>query len=361
MRKILRVFLPAAGVLAGLLCVATEGWSQSNAIPRPTLKEQLGKAIFFDAALSEPRGQSCAACHDPDHGYNGNGNPNMVVFPGAVSTRKGSRNPPSAAYAFGSPAPGYRQIDGDWVYLGGQFWDGRADGLAEQAKAPFLNPNEMNNRDADQVVRKVCAANYRELFFVVFGPSVCFPGQTAKAYQAIGEAIAAFERSAEVNPFSSRYDAFLAGKGQLTPLERKGLALFEGKGGCARCHPSGANSPFTDFTYDNIGIPRNPAIEAAVDLGLGARLGGREDGRFKVSTLRNVAVAPPYGHNGFFKTLKEIVHFYNTRDTDPAWPAPEVSANLNRVEVGHLGLTDDEENAIVAFLGSLTDRGRGPR
>ena len=347
--------------LAGALLVPVAIWSQSNALPRATLQEQLGKAIFFDEGLSEPRGQSCATCHDPGHGYNGNGDPNLAVFPGAVSTRAGNRNPPAAAYAFSSPAPAYRQIDGEWIYAGGQFWDGRAAGLAEQAKAPFLNPVEMNNRDADEVVRKVCAARYRDLLLSVAGPSVCAPGQTAMAYQAVAEAIAAFESSNEVNPFSSKYDAFLAGKGQLTPAERRGLELFEGKAGCAGCHPSGPNSPFTDFTYDNIGIPKNPAIAGGVDLGLGARLGPREDGRFKVSSLRNIAISPPYGHNGYFKTLKEIVHFYNTRDSDPRWPAPEVLNNVNRDELGNLGLTGEEEDAIVQFLGTLTDRGRGPR
>lgn len=129
------------------------------------------------------------------------------------------------------------------------------------------------------------------------------------------------------------------------------------------CHPSGPKSPFTDFTYDNLGVPKNTRNDAtrfaATDTGLGARVGHQEDGRFKVSTLRNVGISPPYGHNGYFRTLKEIVHFYNTRDVAKEhWPAPEVLANVNRDELGDLHLTNAEEDALVAFLEALTDQGK---
>ncbi len=222
----------------------------------------------------------------------------------------------------------------------------------------------MNNPDQAAVVHKVCRAPYAIFFTLAYGFQLCSdPSKVSSAYNAIADAIATFERSYEVNPFSSRYDRYLAGKLQLTPKEQKGLKLFEGKAGCAGCHPSGARSPFTDFTYDNFGIPKNTRHEATkfapTDFGLGARIGSQEDGRFKVSTLRNIAISPPYGHNGFFRTLKDIVHFYNTRDVpEEHWPAPEVSANVNRDELGKLGLTDDEEDAIVAFLQSLTDDGK---
>jgi cytochrome c peroxidase len=328
------------------------------------LKEQLGEAIFEDTNLSEPKGQSCATCHLPRFGFKGNGDPNAAVIGGAVPGRFGNRKPPSAAYAFGSPAPGYQVIDGERLYIGGQFWDGRAGSLEEQAKAPFLNPVEMNNPDKATVVRKVCQAQYGLVFRLVYSFQACSDSSKVNsAYDAIADAIAAYERSREVNSFTSRYDLYLAGRIRLTAKEQKGLELFEGKAGCAACHPSGAKSAFTDFSYDNLGIPKNLRHEATryapTDLGLGARLGHQEDGRFKVSTLRNVGISPPYGHNGYFRTLKEIVHFYNTRDVPKEkWSAPEVAANVNREELGNLGLTAAEEDAIVEFLEALTDLGR---
>ena len=326
-----------------------------------TLKVRVGKAIFFDARLSEPDGQSCAACHQPSAGYNGDGNLRMTVFPGAVATRSGIHNPPSAAYAFLSPAPGYyTNEDGETLYMGGQFWDGGAASMTDQAKGPFLNPLEMNNPDGAAVSAKVCASAYAAAFRIVYGTSIC--ESPDKAFAAIADAIAAFESSPEVNPFSSKYDLYLQGKAELAPQERLGLELFEGeKARCAYCHPSGPQSPFTDFSYDNAGIPKNMAIPAyaanpgLVDLGLGGRLGTpEENGKFKVPTLRNVAIAPPYGHNGYFQTLKQVVHFYNTRDVAD-WPAAEYPATVNHDELGDLGLTDEEEDAIVAFLGTLTD------
>jgi len=285
----------------------------------------------------------------------------MAVFPGAVPTRAGTRNPPSAAYAFPSPAPNYYP-DGEegLLYMGGQFWDGRAADLVEQAKGPFLNPVEMNNPNKEAVVSKACSSHYGILFRMVYGWPICDGTKTEQAYDAIADAIASYERSDEVNPFSSKYDLYLAGKARLTPQERLGLELFEGKAKCAQCHPTGAGAVFTDFSYDNLGIPKNLAIPAyevnpsLVDRGLGDRLGSNEDGKFKVPTLRNIAEAPPYGHNGFFESLGEIVRFYNTRDVDD-WPEPEVPANVNTGELGNLGLTRAEENAIVAFLKTLSD------
>lgn len=323
------------------------------------VKQQLGRLIFFDERLSEPAGQSCSSCHQAAFGFNGDGNPNSAVIGGAVQGRFGARNPPSAAYAFGSPKPKYYYVDGELLFMGGQFWDGRADNLAEQAKAPFLNPVEMNNPSKAAVVRKVCNGYYGLVFRGVYGFQIC--ESTDRAYDAIADAIAAFESSRAVNPFNSKYDRFLKHLVQLTPLEKKGLELFEGKALCSQCHPTGPESPFTDFSYDNLGIPKNPenpvyrTDPGFIDLGLGARQGPAEDGKFKVSTLRNIAISPPYGHNGFFKTLKQIVHFYNTRDVDPSWPKPEVNSTVNHDELGNLGLTDAEENAIVAFLKTLTD------
>ncbi len=171
-----------------------------------------------------------------------------------------------------------------------------------------------------------------------------------------------------MNRFSSKYDYYLKGKASLTAREKSGLALFNGKGNCSACHPSvsadGKTPPlFTDFTYDNLGVPRNMEYPFYLmnpspypDKGLGAIVNDpAQNGKFKVMTLRNIALTAPYSHNGYFKTLKEIVHFYNTRDIPGMWPPPDVSENVNMTELGNLGLTAQEEDDIVAFLQTLTD------
>jgi cytochrome c peroxidase len=220
-------------------------------------------------------------------------------------------------------------------------------------------------------------------------------------YGIIGLAIAAYEYSDKVNQFSSKYDQYLKGKASLTADEKLGLKLFDGKGKCARCHISKAENGepgplFTDFTFENVGVPRNPvnpwytmdstfnrAGKDWIDEGLAdylsqvtqyAMLAGENRGKHQVPTLRNVDKRPSesfvkaYDHNGYFKSLKEMVHFYSTRDVLPraeqladprpgvnCWPKPEVEENLNKAETGNLGLTDDEESAIVAFLKTLSD------
>jgi cytochrome c peroxidase len=357
-----------------------------------TSQEKLGKFLFFDTDLSKPKGQACAVCHSPETGFTGPVsviNATIAVYPGAVPTRFGNRKPPTSAYGGDSPVL-YQDAEGLWI--GGMFWDGRATGetlgdpLAEQAQGPFLNALEQNIPDAKVVVDRVLGSKYSNLFKKVCGTNY----DVANYYNCIGRSIAAYERSKEVNPFSSKYDRSLKGRATLTSQETWGLALFEGKGKCSNCHisgrgPNGELPLFTDFTYDNLGVPRNalnpfyyepqwnPLGPAWVDLGLGFVKGPSENGKVKVPTLRNVDKRPnksfvkDYGHNGYFKSLKEIVHFYNTRDTLPAcahgspgekttcWPPPEVSENVNTEEVGNLGLTDEEEDAIVALLTTLSD------
>jgi cytochrome c peroxidase len=276
--------------------------------------------------------------------------------------------------------------------VGGNFWDGRATGevlgspAAEQAKGPFLNPVEQALLGADELVARVCSASYGDLFREVWGQDAC--SNVARAYDQIGLSIAAYEASPEVNAFSAKFDRARA---TLTQQERRGWALFRGKGKCALCHTANGLRPlFTDYTFDNLGVPQNPENPAGiapafVDPGLGGFLKLRPDyaayadenvGKHKVPTLRNVAKGPAglvkaYAHNGYFKTLEGIVHFYNTRDVNPTcplayteaqalaagcWPAPEVLENVNTAELGNLGLTPDEEAAIVAFLKTLSDQ-----
>jgi len=369
-----RLLVLVSIVTAVLLFVAAAAAAQGSLTP----KEELGKNLFFDTNLSDPPGQACAVCHGPEVGYTGPEqaiNAAGAVYEGAVAGRFGNRKPPAAAYAGDSPI---LHFDGT-TWVGGMFWDGRATGntlgdpLAEQAQGPFLNPLEQNNASAQVVIDKVLASSYKDLF-----TQVCT--DPASYYNCIGRSIAAYERSAEVSQFTSKYDYWLKGQARLTGQEMLGLNLFNGKANCGNCHTAPL---FTDFTYDNLGVPRNPLNpfynepewnplgEAWVDEGLGGFLKaagydetvyGPEMGKQKVPTLRNVDLRPTrnfikaYSHNGYFKSLWEIVHFYNTRDVPGAgWPAPEVAANVNTTELGNLGLNRGEELAIVAFLKTLSD------
>jgi len=372
-------------------------------------KEQLGEFLFFDQSLSVPEGQSCAVCHGPEVGFTGPDeelNKAGAVYEGAEKGRFASRKPPASSYAGQSPVLHFDKKKKVWV--GGMFWDGRATGkrlkdpLAEQAQGPFLNPLEQNLPDTKTLCIKIKNSSYAPLFEKVWGKGSLDCGKGLSAtYDKVAESIAAYERSREANPFTSKFDYWLRKKVNLSEEENRGFNLYEGKGKCSECHPSdrnpkGAHPVFSDFTYDNIGVPKNPKNPfyamperwnpkgtAFVDEGLGgylkqagykASVYKSEIGKFKVPTVRNVDQRPfpsfvkAFGHNGYFKTLKEIVHFYNTRDVLPkcenitdskpgvnCWPEPEVSANLNTQELGNLGLTDDEEDAIVTFLKTLTD------
>ena len=347
--------------------------------------EALGKNLFFDKNLSTPAGMACAECHASQVGWTGSDamiNLGGAVYEGAVTGRFGNRKPPSSAYGGNSPV---LHLDATNGWTGGMTWDGHAPGLtlgdplAEQALQPFVNPLEENNATATVVVDKVKQSSYANLFKSVWGADA-FSDVNA-AYNNIGRSIAAYERSNEVSPYSSRYDTYVKSRRGLTSEELQGLELFNGKAKCVQCH---SGKDFTDFTYDNLGVPKNPmnpfySAELAVnpdgtswiDKGLGGYLGGPdanydisvygpELGKFKVPTLRNVDKRPSagfvkaYGHNGYFKSLEEIVHFYNTRDTMP-WPAPEYAATVNQTQVGNLGLTPAEEKSIVAFLKTLSD------
>ncbi len=380
-----------------------------------TPSENLGKSIFFDNNLSITGNLSCAACHGPEAGWTGPDpviNASGAVYEGSIAGRFGNRKPPSSAYATPSPILHYVIEKKEALFIGGNFWDGRATGerlgspTAEQAQGPFLNPLEQALPDAAAVIDGICNSAYSELFIQVCGPSACDtsdPENVSAAYDCVGRSVAAYEGSTEVNQYSSKYDAFLAGMVDLTKEEKQGLDLFQSKGKCANCHsldpgPNGEPPLLTDFTYDNLGVPRNPHNPfysepvfnpqgfTWIDLGLGAFLANSVDqqfaeknyGKMKVPTLRNVDkwdVAAPqskaYTHNGYFKTLKQIVHFYNTRDAKPTcvnsftnvedalasgcWPAAEAPVNVNTKELGNLHLTDAQEDSIVAFLRTLSD------
>lgn len=428
--------------MAMLAALACAGAAHAQSL---TDKEQLGKSIFFDDNLSINSNQACAVCHGPEAGWTGPDsaiNAGGSAYEGSIPGRFGNRKPPSSAYATPAPVLHFvieKKKDLPLV-VGGNFWDGRATGwrlgspAAEQAQGPFLNPLEQALPDSACVVYRVCTASYPVTFEDVYpgacsiawpadvGATCAAEGTTVTlspddrikvdmAYEQIAFAIEAFEASSESNAYTSKFDAYLAGEYTLTKMEKMGLNMFKGKGKCAACHvleegPNGEPPLLTDFTFDNLGAPRNPdnpfytqaAFNPAgydwIDMGLGEFLANSgypeyaadNYGKQKVPTLRNVDLRPypgfvkAYGHNGYFKSLKQIVHFYNTRDAkptctdDPAtpvdeslftpveeaiakgcWPEAEVLENVNDSELGNLHLTDDQEDAIVEFMKTLSD------
>jgi cytochrome c peroxidase len=360
---------PAAAIVIVLAAVPT---ARGEEVRRAALgtKESLGKRLFFEQSLSTPPGQACSACHDPRVAF-ANPDTGLPVSRGAHPGLYGSRNDQPVAYAAFVPPRHRDPEEGLWV--GGLFWDGRSNTLAEQAQGPPLNPLEMANPDVDAIATKLRALEYAALFAEVYGKDALAEPQ--EAFDRMADAIAAYERTAEVSPFDSKYDRWLRGEAELSAQEGRGLQLFEAedKGNCAACHPSrpgkdGSPPLFTDFTYDNLGVPPNPENPfylldarlnpdgfAFVDLGLGAVVKDpAQNGKFRVPTLRNVAVTGPYMHNGVFKTLFQVLAFYNTRDV-ARWPAPEVAANVNKEELGNLRLSNREVEDLVAFLRTLTD------
>jgi cytochrome c peroxidase len=434
-----------------------------NSLTRMDQVRILGKLLLFDKNLSVNRNEACSFCHMPSTDFTGPIsilNQTTVAYPGSVRTRIGHRKPQSYTYSPFFPVLRYNSTQQD--FYGGNFWDLRATGYklqnpaAEQAQGPPVDPNEMGLPDSACVVRRLSESPYRPLFETVWGEQafairwpadverVCskpgpastadpYPvhlgkedrGRSNATYDQFGLAIAMYEASPEVSPFTSKFDYALAHADEpvLSPDELAGWNLFRSRAKCNTCHLDGTENTsrtsqpvkpgnaasvaplFTDFTSNNIGVPRNPAVpyyslnepdqygyvanpagERFVDRGVGDFLRGPDninstwksyaksfDGKFQTSTLRNVDKRPrpdfvkAYMHNGYLKSLKEVVHFYNTRDTlglcrtpsDPGqkiscWPAPEVAQNLNTT-IGRLGLTDHEEDQIVAFLTALTD------
>lgn len=345
-----------------------------------TPQEKLGQLLYYDEYLSLNQNQACATCHHQKAGFADPENLrdpfNNVVSLGSDPSLNGGRNAPTSSYAAFTPV--FQWDKAEKLYFGGQFWDGRADTLMDQAKGPFLNPVEMAMENEAAVIAAIADPGnpnfnqYLKLFQSVYGVdlrSIDFGDEAGilTLYDQVAEAIGVYEQSTRFTEFTSKYDYYLAGLTELSEQELAGLALFEGKAGCAACHPSQAMSNadetivpplFTDHTYDNLGVPKstNPLIsDFPVDYGLGGRRGySTEKGKFKVSTLRNIGMTAPYAHNGYFATLAEIVNFYNTRDVG-TWPPPEVVKNVNVDELGDLGLTPMQEAYLVAFLLTLTD------
>jgi cytochrome c peroxidase len=441
--------------------------------------ETLGELMLYDKNISPGRNEACASCHMPYTGFGGpipSVNLTMIAYPGTAHIRAGKRTPQRHPYAPFFPVLQYNQAQG--LFFGGNFWDSRATGYrlrvpdAEQAQGPPVDQQEMGFPDTACIAFRLSSAVYRPLFEEVWGKGsldIKFPRDTGEicrtpggavvfgtntmpvklgpeertrandVYDRWAQSIDSYEQSIQVSAFSSKFDAFLAGKYKLTADEMAGFELFNGKGNCNSCHLDGkgttltsgqtdtsatamVNPLFTCFGSANEGVPLNPRDAFYYetkpddygyvpnpygfgyrDLGLGTFLRSgfgsgpnpnmnwtqyapAVDGQMQVSTVRDVALAPPqcptteapgpyfqkeFFHNGYFKSLKQVVHFYNTRDKYaypvtsghcPAgttekvncWPMPEVPDNIDTTS-GNLGLTDKEEDQIVAFMEALSD------
>lgn len=383
---------PLWGLVAALAVLSLAiglGW---KAPAKPTLSAQasLGQLLFHDPSLSASGQLSCAGCHDPLHAH-GPANDLPTQMGGPRMDQMGQRSTPSLRYLSFTPA---FALDAQGKPSGGFFWDGRANSLQAQAMGPLLHPKEMANGSAAELVQRLSKGPHARRFEAVFGAQVW--QQPQAALEAVALALAQYQiEDPQFHPFDSLFDSHLRGQAPLSPAQARGWALFKDpqKGNCAACHnadtaPDGRHPLFTDHSYDNLGVPRNPQLAhnrdpSTFDLGLCQRPDGslrqRNDlcGAFKVPTLRNVAIKKVFFHNGQIKSLSEALHFYVERDTHPQrWyptrPQGQVAVyndlparwhrHVNQNEAPYdraLGaapaLNEAEIQDLAAFLHTLTD------
>ena len=340
----------------------------------------LGEVLFFDKSLSFNKTQSCSTCHNPGTTFvdQRKNSANQMVSEGDNPHLHGNRNANTALYAMFSPDFHFDEKIQD--YVGGQFWDGRAKDLAEQAGGPPVNPVEMGMPDKKSIVERLKANSiYYKAITAIYGESIW--ADTDKIYAIMEKAIAEFEKHELFAQFSSKYDRTLKGEAELTALEAEGKALFFDKTrtNCSNCHQSSeansAKETFTNYRYYNIGVPSNQALIKLnklaadyVDNGLldNPMVKGdeKQKGKFKVPTLRNIGVTAPYMHNGFFRDLKTVLLFKDSfnnpnrkinPETGKAWDKAEYAQTINPDVLKAKPLTDEEINALEAFLKTLTD------
>ena len=357
---------------------------------------ELGRTLFFDAALSASRQLSCASCHDPRFAY-GPANDRPTQLGGGDQQQSGLRAAPSLRYLQTVPRFSEHYFDDagdesvDQGPTGGHTWDGRSNTLHEQALLPLTSGAEMANDDIEAVVTKVEHAVYAPRFRATFGDDVF--ADPVRASSAVLLSLEAFQHNPkDFYPYTSRYDAYLRKQAELNARELRGLGLFNNphKGNCAHCHVSqirrGAFPQFTDFGFAALGVPRNSKLtqnreQSFFDLGLCGPL--RQDlskhreycGAFRAPTLRNVALRRAFFHNGVFHSLQQTLQFYAERDTNPQrwYPAvagkpdafddlpKELRGNVNREppfgrRPGQAAaLSPSEIQDLIAFLKTLTD------
>lgn len=338
----------------------------------------LGKALYFDKNLSKNRTQSCATCHNPEAGFvdNRDNGVNAQASLGDDGHSLGDRQAPSAAYAMYSPKFHYDKKTKS--YKGGQFWDGRESTLAGQAGGPPTNPSEMGLPSKAFAIQRLQENPfYVEGFKKVYGKDI-FKDEK-KAYRAMALCLEAFEHTKEFAPFDSKYDRFLEGKYDLSALEDLGKAIFfsNNNNSCASCHvlkgEDKKGETFTNYEYHNIGVPINHELRAkngvtAIDQGLlnNPKVTNKDElGKYKVPTLRNVAVTAPYMHNGVFSELKTVVEFYDkynnkqrklNPETGKSWDEPEVKETISLEDLRSKKQSERKVEALVAFMKLLTDK-----
>jgi cytochrome c peroxidase len=363
-----------------------------HTVPPLTAREKVGQSIFLDTTLSNPPGTSCASCHDPEAAFSGNNGSDTGVARGSRPGHFARRNAPSVMYVKYVPAFHFALEDDDDIAespFGGLTWSGRVDTVAEFARLPLLDADEMNNASEGEIARKLRASPYAADLAREFPGALDTPASTMSA---LGEALQAFLTSQTMSPFTSKFDDYLRGKAQLSPLEMQGLAAFanRARGACKNCHMmyERSNRPesslFTNYSYDAVAVPRNRAIPANADprrydLGLCERTAKKVPstdpkwcGSFRIPSLRNVAVRQRFMHNGGFSKLRDVVAFYATRTTNPDLWYPHgakfddlpdryrgnvnvLSFPYNRHEGDPPAMDDADIDAIVAFLQTLTD------
>lgn len=388
--------------------------TQSEIIDNIEMKAVLGKQLFSDKNLSFDRSQSCATCHNPSKGFiddrMNKASINAAAAAGSLGdngTSIGDRNAPTAAYAAFSPhfkcgtrarvasqqTSGITDYEG---FIGGQFWDGREANLKGQAGGPPTNPGEMNMPNKSSVVERIKEnASYISEFESLYGVDIF--DDVDLAYSAMSESIAAFESfdASAFYPFDSKYDRSLLAQDDesyydydlLKAAARGKARFFSSDLTCAACHqlrPIGDKGEiFTSFEYHNIGVPENKALRihnevTELDHGLlnnAAVTKDREKGKFKVPTLRNIAVTAPYMHNGVFNELETVIKFYQhaklraqhqagsadeilNPETGLVWGDAEITENVEDDLLGgnDINLDAGEVEAMVCFLISLTDK-----
>jgi len=357
--------------------------SNSEVSTKIQTRVALGKLLFSDKDLSLNRTQSCATCHSPDNGFvdtRDNGIKSMVSL-GDNGVSLGDRNAPSAGYASLSPSFHFDEVKGE--YIGGQFWDGRAADLAKQAEGPPTNPGEMAMPDKRSVSNRLMEkSEYVTAFKTLYGDNVF--DNSDIAYSSMSDAIAEFEKTDEFAPFDSKYDRYLKGEYTLSGQEELGMTLFfsQANTNCAKCHQlksksESANETFSNYEYHNTGVPKNSKLLLLnttlganfIDTGLlrnPAITDEKQKGKFKVPTLRNIAVTAPYMHNGVFSKLRTVLEFYDhfipnsehtiNPETGLIWAEAEVNTTVNKDELTSAKVMSDAKiDAMIAFLKILTD------
>ena len=344
-------------------------------------KALLGQILFFDTSLSFNSSQSCATCHKADDAFVDlrENSIDKMVSQGADPSKFGKRNTPTMLYAKYAPEFHYDEKSG--AYVGGQFWDGRAKHLAEQAGGPPIDPLEMGMPDKRAVAERLLYnPMYFQTFSKLYGEQVW--QSVDSVYAAMEDALATFQTEKKLlAPFDSKYDKFLKNEVKLTALEEQGRQLFFDKHqtNCSNCHQLHEESnhqeeTFTNYRYYNIGVPKNKRLimhnnfaPDFVDNGLldNPAVNGdmRQKGKFKVPTLRNVAVTAPYMHNGVFKDLRSVLMFLNHFNADdskaltngPPWGEAEYAPTIDYKELDAPPLSDADIQALIAFLETLTD------